>query len=78
MTATAAAALTTQLANETRLVDMGFGNSVARQAQVLFTLVIALAIGFSASWQIALVVIAALPLNILAATVQSAVASGQQ
>jgi ABC-type multidrug transport system fused ATPase/permease subunit len=59
-------------------VDVGFGNSVARQAQVLFTLLISLVLGFTASWQIALVVIGALPLNILSATVQSAVASGQQ
>lgn len=57
---------------------MGFGNSVARQAQVLFTLAVSLVLGFTASWQIALVVIAALPLNVLSATVQSAVASGQQ
>ena len=75
---TLSGSLTTRLANETRLVDQGFGNSVARQVQVLFTLVIAVCIGFNASWQIALVVVACLPLNILAATVQSAVASGQQ
>ena len=58
-------------------MDLGFGNSVARQMQVAFTLGISLVIGFTASWQIALVVIATLPLNILSAIVQSAVASGQ-
>lgn len=73
-----AANLTTRLANEPRLVDMGFGNSVARQMQVLSTLLISLVIGFTASWQIVLVVIACLPLNICSAVVQSAVASGQQ
>jgi ABC-type multidrug transport system fused ATPase/permease subunit len=71
-------ALTTKLANETRMVDVGFGNSIARQLQVACTLCISLIIGFSASWQIALVVIATLPLNILAATISAAVASGQQ
>lgn len=76
--ASVVANLTTRLANEPRLVDMGFGNSVARQVQVLSTLLISLVIGFTASWQIALVVIACLPLNICSAVVQSAVASGQQ
>jgi ABC-type multidrug transport system fused ATPase/permease subunit len=48
------------------------GETLARQLQAGFTLVIGLAVGLSASWRIGLVVLATLPVNLLATVIQLA------
>jgi ATP-binding cassette subfamily B (MDR/TAP) protein 1 len=51
-------ALTTRLANDARLVHEGTGESLSNQFQAFFTLLSGMIIAFTASWKIALVVIA--------------------
>lgn len=70
--------LITRLADDSRTVHKATGEAIAKQLQAIFTLVIGLGIGFSASWKIALVVIATFPLNVIASAIQmQAVAGGQ-
>ena len=71
-------ALTTQLSDNSRLVNKAFGENFARQMQALAALVVGFVLGFTASWKIALVVIAAFPLNIFAGIIQSQAMAGQQ
>lgn len=70
--------LTTQLAEETRFVSKALGEGFARQLQALCTLLVALGLGFSASWRIAFIVLATFPLNIAASAVQMAAVAGMQ
>lgn len=67
-----------RLAVDTRIIDLAFGNAYARQLQAAFTFLISLAISFTASWQIALVVLAVIPVNIFASIIQLTAISGQQ
>jgi ABC-type multidrug transport system fused ATPase/permease subunit len=48
------------------------GEALARQLQACFTLIIGIAIGLNASWQVALVTISTFPLNIFASVVHNA------
>ena len=59
-------------------MNKAFGETLARQLQALFTLAIGLGIGLSASYKIALVVIATFPINIAASAIQMQAISGQQ
>lgn len=59
-------------------IILPIGESVAKQLQAMFTLVIGLVIGFTASWKIAFVVLATFPLNIIAGGIQMQAVSGQQ
>jgi len=70
--------LTTQLSDDSRIVHKAFGEALAKQLQAVFTLALGLALGFSASWKIAFVVLACFPLNIAASVVQMQAMSGQQ
>eukprot|EP00981_Chlorochromonas_danica_P008136 scaffold2028_cov181-Ochromonas_danica.AAC.14 len=70
--------LTTQLAEETRFVSKALGEGFARQLQALCTLLVALGLGFSASWRIAFIVLATFPLNIAASAIQMAAVAGMQ
>lgn len=70
--------LTTTLADDSRTVNKAFSESMAKQFQAFFTLSIALGLGFSASWKIALVVLACFPLSIVASAIQMQAISGQQ
>eukprot|EP01041_Mallomonas_annulata_P010883 gene10883-22722_t len=69
--------LTTQLEEDSRLVAKVTGDSAAKQIQAIFVLVICLGIALSASWKMALVVLAAIPLNIMAYVIQTQALSGQ-
>lgn len=70
--------ITTQLADDSRTVHKAFGEGLAKQLQALFTLALGLALGFSASWKIAFVVLATFPLSIAASAVQMQAVKGQQ
>jgi len=71
-------ALTTSLAEDTRLVHECTGETFANQLQALFTLLAGLLIGFTASWKITMVVLATFPLNIASAAIKMKDRSGQQ
>jgi ABC-type multidrug transport system fused ATPase/permease subunit len=70
--------LTTRLSDDSRIVHKAFGEALAKQLQAVFTLLIGLALGFSASWKIAFVVIATFPINIAASAIQMQAIAGQQ
>ena len=70
--------MTTRLADDSRTINKAFGESLAKQLQASFTLLIGLALGFSASWQIALVVLACFPLSIVSSAIQMQAIAGQQ
>ena len=70
--------LATRLADDSRVVNKAFGEGLAKQLQAAFTLLIGLALGFSAAWQIAFVVLACFPLNIIASAIQMQAIAGQQ
>ena len=70
--------LTTRLAEDSGKINKAFGVGLAKQIQAIFTLLIGLGLGFSASWQIAFVVIACFPISIAAGTVQMKAAAGKQ
>ena len=70
--------LTTRLADDSRLIHKASGESVAKQIQALFTLAVGVGLGFSASWKIALVVLATFPLNVIAGAIQMQAVAGQQ
>jgi ATP-binding cassette subfamily B (MDR/TAP) protein 1 len=70
--------LTTRLSDDSRVVNKAFGESLARQLQAFFTLAVGLILGFRASWKVALVVIAAFPINIIAGAIQMQAFAGQQ
>ena len=70
--------LTTRLSDDSRTVNKCTGDAVARQLEAAFTLIIGLALGLSASWKIALVVLATFPISIAASAVQMQAIAGQQ
>jgi ABC-type multidrug transport system fused ATPase/permease subunit len=70
--------LTTRLSDDSRVVNKAFGESLAKQLQAFFTLVVAVIFGFRASWKISLVVIATFPVNIFAAAIQMQAFEGRQ
>jgi ATP-binding cassette, subfamily B (MDR/TAP), member 1 len=70
--------LCTRLSNDSRLVHKAGGEALAKQLQAIFTLAIGCVIGFTASWQIAIVVIACFPANIVASAIQMQMIAGQQ
>jgi ATP-binding cassette, subfamily B (MDR/TAP), member 1 len=57
--------LTTRLSEDSRIISKASGEAVAKQIQALFTLAVGVGLGFSASWKIALVVLATFPLNVI-------------
>jgi ABC-type multidrug transport system fused ATPase/permease subunit len=59
-------------------VSKALGESFARQLQAVATLLVAMALGFNASWQIALVVLGTFPLNIVASAIQMQAIAGMQ
>eukprot|EP01035_Chromulina_nebulosa_P018834 gene18834-24615_t len=71
-------ALTTRLADDSRTVHKATGEALAKQLQAIFTLLIGLGLGLSASWKIALVVLATFPINIAASAIQMQAIAGQQ
>jgi ATP-binding cassette subfamily B (MDR/TAP) protein 1 len=73
----AVGALTTRLADDTRLVHEATGETFSNQLQAVFTLAVGLIIGFTASWKITLVVMATFPINIAAGAMRMAERSGQ-
>lgn len=62
--------ITTRLSDDSRTVTKATGEALAKQLQAIFTLFIGLGIGLSASWKIALVVLATFPVNIAASAIQ--------
>eukprot|EP01033_Poteriospumella_lacustris_P014692 gene14693-10505_t len=70
--------LLTTLADDSRTVNKAFSESMAKQVQATFTLLIALGLGLSASWKVALVVLACFPLSIAASAIQMQAIAGQQ
>lgn len=70
--------LTARLAGETRFVSKALGEGFARQLQAISTLLVALGLGFSSSWQIAFIVIACFPLTIAAGAVRMKAMRGMQ
>jgi ATP-binding cassette, subfamily B (MDR/TAP), member 1 len=73
-----AGSLTTRLSDDSRTVTKALGESIPRQLQAMFTLLIGLGIGLSASWKLALVVIATFPVSIVASAIQMQALAGQQ
>ena len=70
--------LVTRLAEDSRTMHKATGEALAKQLQALFTFVIGLGVGLSASWKISLVVLATFPLNMIASAIQmQAIAGGQ-
>jgi len=70
--------LTASLADDSRIVHKATGEALVKQIQAFFTLAIGVIIGFTASWKMSLVVIAAFPLNIIAGALQMRAIAGQQ
>ena len=70
--------ITSRLADDSRIVTKATGEALAKQIQAIFTLLIGLGIGLSASWKIALVVLATFPVNIGASAIQMQAIAGQQ
>jgi ATP-binding cassette, subfamily B (MDR/TAP), member 1 len=70
--------LTTQLAEDSRIIHKASSEAVAKQFQAFFTLAVGILLGFQASWKIAFVVLATFPLNVIAGAVQMQAVAGQQ
>jgi ABC-type multidrug transport system fused ATPase/permease subunit len=70
--------ITTRLADDSRIANKAFGEALAKQFQAFFTLAVGVGIGFSACWQISFVVLATLPINIMASAIQMQAIAGQQ
>lgn len=70
--------LSTQLADDSRLMHKATGEALAKQIQAVFSLVFAFIISFVASWKIALVTLGVFPLNVIGSTIQMEELSGQQ
>jgi ATP-binding cassette subfamily B (MDR/TAP) protein 1 len=70
--------LTTRLADDTRTVHEATGETFSNQLQAIFTLMVGLIIGFTASWKITLVVIATFPINIAAGAARMAERTGER
>lgn len=70
--------LTTRLADDSRIIHEATGETFSNQLQAMFTLTVGLIIGFTASWQISLVVLATFPLNIVASAIKMKAREGQQ
>lgn len=70
--------LTTQLSEDSRIIHKSSGEALAKQLQAFFTLAVGVVIGFTASWKIALVVLATFPVNIIAGAIQMQAVAGQQ
>ena len=73
-----AGSLTTRLANDSRTVTKATGDTAAKQLQAIFCMTIGLGLGLSASWQIALVVLATFPVTIATSAIQMQAIAGQQ
>ena len=74
----ATGSLTTRLAEDSRAVATATGETVPRQLQATFTLIIGIGLAMNASWKLALVVIATFPVSIAASAVQMMAFAGQQ
>lgn len=70
--------LTTQLAEDSRIIHKASSEAVAKQFQAFFTLAVGIILGFMASWKIAFVVLATFPLNVIAGAIQMQAVAGQQ
>lgn len=70
--------LTTQLAEDSRIIHKASSEAVAKQFQAFFTLAVGIILGFRASWKIAFVVLATFPLNVIAGAIQMQAVAGQQ
>ena len=70
--------LTTRLSDDSRIIYKASGEVIAKELQALGTLVFGFVIGFSASWKIALVVLATFPITIMASALQMQAVTGQQ
>jgi ABC-type multidrug transport system fused ATPase/permease subunit len=70
--------LTTQLAEDSRIIHKASSEAVAKQFQAFFTLAVGIILGFTASWKIAFVVLATFPLNVIAGAIQMQAVAGQQ
>lgn len=70
--------LTTQLAEDSRIIQKSSSEAIAKQFQAFFTLAIGIILGFKASWKIAFVVLATFPLNVIAGAIQMQAVAGQQ
>ncbi len=68
--------LTTRLSADSRLVSRATGELFAKFLQAVFTLIIGMIIGFTASWKLALVVIAVFPINAMASLIQQRMQMG--
>jgi ATP-binding cassette, subfamily B (MDR/TAP), member 1 len=71
-------ALTTRLADDAAQVNRVLGNTLGQLLQLVFCLAFALGLGFSASWQMALLVLATLPFQIIGRIVAQQQMRGQQ
>lgn len=71
-------ALATRLAEDAAQVNKVLGNTLGQLLQLVFCLAFALGLGFSASWQMALVVLLTLPFQIVGRIVAQQQMRGQQ
>jgi ATP-binding cassette subfamily B (MDR/TAP) protein 1 len=72
-----AGSLTTRLADDARKIVQATGVNLASQLQAIFTLFVAMIIGFTASWRISLVVLATFPITIFAGIISARFTVGQ-
>eukprot|EP00604_Paraphysomonas_vestita_P002962 CAMPEP_0174820940 /NCGR_PEP_ID=MMETSP1107-20130205/5094_1 /TAXON_ID=36770 /ORGANISM="Paraphysomonas vestita, Strain GFlagA" /LENGTH=1282 /DNA_ID=CAMNT_0016037263 /DNA_START=383 /DNA_END=4231 /DNA_ORIENTATION=+ len=70
--------LTTQLAEDSRIIHKSSSEAIAKQFQAFFTLAVGIILGFRASWKIAFIVLATFPLNVIAGAIQMQAVAGQQ
>ena len=71
-------ALTTQLSDDAAKVNKVLGTSLGQLLQLIFCLVVALALAFSASWQMALLTLGTLPFQIVGRIIAQSQQKGQQ
>ena len=68
--------LTTRLAEDSNLMHKATSESLAKQTQAFFSLLFGFIISFTASWKIALVTLATLPINVISSAIQMTELSG--
>lgn len=71
-------ALNINLSDDSRLIYRATGEALAKQLQAICTFVVALVIGFTASWKIALVVLSTFPVTVVSSAIQNQAITGEK
>lgn len=70
-------ALTVRLSDDSRIVSKAAGEAIAKQIQAVCTLLVGLGLGFSACWELSLIVFATFPINIIGGAISHQAEMGQ-